>query len=57
MNEKQITIEKLQDALSRIESKENGIYFLCYDTKGNARAAVKHIYDMALFLKTFQAIL
>lgn len=51
MNEKQITIEKLQDALSRIESKENGIYFLCYDTKGNARAAVKHIYDMALFLK------
>lgn len=51
MSEKLKNIEKLQDALSRIESKENGIYFLCYDTKGNARAAIKHIYDMALFLK------
>ena len=51
MSEKLKNIEKLQDALSRIESKENGIYFLCYDTKGNARAAIKHIYDMALYLK------
>lgn len=51
MSEKLKNIEKLQDALSRIESNENGIYFLCYDTKGNARAAIKHIYDMALFLK------
>jgi hypothetical protein len=51
MSEKLKNIEKLQDALVRIESKENGIYFLCYDTKGNARASVKHIYDMALYLK------
>jgi hypothetical protein len=51
MSEKLKNIEKLQDALSRIESNENVIYFLCYDTKGNARAAVKHIYDMALTLK------
>ena len=38
MNEKQITIEKLQDALSRIESKENGIYFtppLCVNSNIN----------------------
>jgi hypothetical protein len=51
MSEKIKNIEKLEDALVRIDSKENGFYFLCYDTKGNARAAVKHIYDMALTLK------
>lgn len=51
MSENLKNIEKLQDALTRIDSSENVIYFLCYDTKGNARAAVKHIYDMALILK------
>ncbi len=44
-------IEKLESSLSRIENKENVIYFLTYDTKNNARAAVKNIYDMALTLK------
>jgi len=51
MSENLANIEKLEQALLRIDSNENGIYFLCYDTKGNARAAVKHIYDMALFLR------
>ena len=40
-------IEKLESSLGRIENKENVIYFLTYDTKNNARAAVKNIYDMA----------
>ena len=44
-------IEKLESALGRLETKENVIYFLTYDTKNNARAAIKHIYDMALTLK------
>lgn len=44
-------IEKLESALGRLETKENNIYFLVYDTKNNARASVKHIYDMALTLK------
>ena len=44
-------IEKLESSLSRIGNKENVIYFLTYDTKNNARAAVKNIYDMALALK------
>jgi glycosyltransferase involved in cell wall biosynthesis len=44
-------IEKLESALGRLETKENVIYFLTYDTKNNARASVKHIYDMALTLK------
>jgi glycosyltransferase involved in cell wall biosynthesis len=44
-------LEKLESALERIISKDNVIYFLTYDTKNNARAAIKHIYDMALTLK------
>jgi len=44
-------IEKLEIALGKLDAKENVIYFLTYDTKNNARAAIKHIYDMALTLK------
>jgi glycosyltransferase involved in cell wall biosynthesis len=44
-------IEILQSALERLESNNSSIYFLVYDTKNNARASVKHIYDMALTLK------
>lgn len=44
-------VEKLATALERLNAKENAIYFLTYDTRGNARASVKHIYDMALTLK------
>jgi len=44
-------IEKLESALGRIEENESVVYFLTYDTKSNARAGVKHIYDMALTLK------
>lgn len=46
-------IEKLQLSLDRIDKKENIIYFLVYDTKNNPRAAIKHIYDMALTLKEY----
>ena len=44
-------IEKLESALNRLVENESIVYFLTYDTKTNARAAVKHIYDMALTLK------
>jgi hypothetical protein len=43
-------IEKLESALGRLDKNENVVYFLTYDTKNNPRAAVKHIYDMALTL-------
>ena len=43
-------IEKLETALGRLATKENVVYFLTYDTKNNARAAIKHIYDMAYTL-------
>jgi hypothetical protein len=44
-------IEALETLQSRIENKESTVYFLTYDTKNNARAAVKNIYDMALALR------
>lgn len=44
-------IQILEAALERLESNASSIYFLAYDTKNNARASVKHIYDMALVLK------
>jgi uncharacterized sporulation protein YeaH/YhbH (DUF444 family) len=44
-------MEHLQLALERLENKQNIIYFLTYDVKGNPRAAIKNIYDMALALK------
>lgn len=44
-------IEILETALERINNNESVIYFLVYDTKGNARASLKHIYDIALTLK------
>ncbi len=48
---KQENIEKLESSLSKLTSNEYTIYFLTYDTRNNARASVKHIYDMALTLK------
>ena len=44
-------VQKLESSLARLQDKENVIYFLTYDTKNNARAAIKHIYDIALTLK------
>jgi len=51
MDNKQINIDLFESAISRLEKRESVIYFLVYDTKNNARAAIKHIYDMALALK------
>lgn len=50
MSNKQ-NIEKLESALNRLQTNESVTYFLTYDTKNNARASVKHIYDLALTLK------
>lgn len=49
--EKNANIEFLEAALNRLENHESITYFLVYDTKDNARAAIKHIYDMASILK------
>ena len=50
MNNKE-NIEKLENSLGKLNSNEYTIYFLTYDTRNNARASVKYIYDMALTLK------
>ena len=49
MNKKE-NIEKLESAALRLESNENIVYFLTYDTKNNPRAAIKYIYDLSLVL-------
>ena len=43
--------EKLQKSISNMKEKLSRIYFLVQDTKGNAKASIKYIYDMALTLK------
>jgi hypothetical protein len=44
-------LEKLQEALGRIQTNDSVVYFLTYDTRNNARASIKYIYDLALTLK------
>ena len=53
MSNKETIIENLVSALDRSEKNESVIYFLVYDTKNNARAAIKHIYDIAITLHDF----
>ena len=44
-------ISKLEKAISNMKEKRSRIYFLVQDTKGNAKASVKYIYQMAMSLK------
>jgi hypothetical protein len=44
-------IQKIEQSVLNLENKNARIYFLVQYTKGNPRAGVKHIYDIALVLK------
>ena len=44
-------ISKLEKAVSNMKEKRSRIYFLVQDTKGNAKASVRYIYQMAMSLK------
>lgn len=44
-------IEKIEKSLENLKKKTARIYFLVQDTKGNPKAGIKYIYDMALTLK------
>lgn len=44
-------IPKIQESIQKLKNKENRIYFLVQDTKGNAKASVRFIYEMAYTLK------
>jgi hypothetical protein len=43
--------EKLERSINNMKEKLSRIYFLVQDTKGNAKASVRYIYQMALTLK------
>lgn len=49
MNTEQIT--KLENSIINMKEKLSRIYFIVQDTKGNAKASVRYIYQMALTLK------
>ena len=44
-------IRKIEISIENLKDKKSRIYFFVQDTKGNARASVKQIYDMAITLK------
>ena len=49
MDTEQIT--KLENSINNMKEKLSRIYFIVQDTKGNAKASVRYIYQMALTLK------
>ena len=49
MNEE--TLLKVEKSIKNLSDKKNRVYFLCQDTKGNAKAGVRTIYQMAMSLK------
>jgi glycosyltransferase involved in cell wall biosynthesis len=44
-------IQKLEQSIENLKGKSAKIYFFVQDTKGNARASVRYIYEMAMTLK------
>ena len=47
----QDTISKIENSIKNLENKSSRTYFFVQDTKGNARASVRYIYEMAKTLK------
>lgn len=43
--------EKILASVEKLRNKSSRIYFLVLDTKGNAKASVRYIYQMAMTLK------
>jgi hypothetical protein len=44
-------VQKLENSIENLKNKSSKTYFFVQDTKGNARASIKYIYDIALTLK------
>ena len=42
--------EKLQNSINILKENKNRIYFLVQDTKGNAKASIRYIYEMSYVL-------
>lgn len=47
----QENIKKLENSIKNLRDKTARIYFFVQDTKGNARASIRYIYQMAMALK------
>ena len=48
--EQQELVEKIKGSIKNIEEKNNRIYFFVQDTRGNAKASIVYIYEMAMTL-------
>ena len=44
-------LEKIEKSIENLKNKSARIYFLVQDTKGNPKAYIKYIYDVAITLK------
>jgi glycosyltransferase involved in cell wall biosynthesis len=44
-------LEKIEKSIENLKNKSARIYFLVQDTKGNPKASIKYIYDVAITLK------
>jgi hypothetical protein len=44
-------ISKIENSIKNLENKNSKIYFFVQDTKGNAKASLRYIYQMAWVLK------
>lgn len=44
-------IKKLEQSIEILKNKSSRIYFMVQDTKGNAKASIAYIYEMAMVLK------
>ena len=44
-------ISKIEESIKNLENKNSKIYFFVQDTKGNAKASLRYIYQMAWVLK------
>jgi hypothetical protein len=47
----EINVEKIKESINNLRNKNSRIYFMVQDTKGNAKASIKFIYETALTLK------
>ena len=44
-------VQKMEQSIKNLEDKTARIYFLVQDTKGNPKAGIRYIYQMALTLR------
>jgi len=47
----QENVKKLERSIQNLKEKSSRIYFFVQDTKGNAKASIRYIYEMAMALK------